>query len=60
MASQPRAEVEDEARRWLEGTSDVDALEISVVGETATVRTPTGGTIELVREGGEWRITELR
>jgi hypothetical protein len=60
LASVPRAELEDEARRWLEGTRDPDALEISVDGETATARTPTGGTIDLVREAGEWRITELR
>jgi hypothetical protein len=60
LASGPRAELEDEARRWLEGTRDVDALEVSVDGDTATVRTPTGGAIDLVRESGEWRIVELR
>lgn len=60
LASVPRAELEDEARRWLEGTRDVDALEVSVAGDAATVRTPTGGTIDLIREAGEWRIVELR
>ncbi len=60
LASGPRAELEDEARRWLEGTRDVDALDVSVEGDTAIVRTPTGGTIDLVREGGEWRVVELR
>jgi hypothetical protein len=59
LASVPRAELEDEARRWIEGTRDVDALEVSVHGDTATVRTPTGGTIDLVHEGAEWRIVEL-
>ena len=60
LASAPRAELEDEARRWLEGTRDVDALQVGVDGDTAVVRTPTGGTIDLVREAGEWRIVELR
>ncbi len=60
LASGPRAELEDEARRWLEGTRDADALDVSIEGDAAIIRTPTGGTIELAREGGEWRILELR
>lgn len=60
MARAPRAELESELERWIDGTADPDALEISVEGESATVVTPTGEQIELARESGEWRVVELR
>jgi hypothetical protein len=60
LARAPRSELELELAHWLDGTADPDALEISVSGEAATARTPTGEQIELVRESGEWRVVEIR
>jgi hypothetical protein len=60
MARSPRAELESELARWIDGTADPDALAVSVQGESAIVRTPTGEQIELVRESGEWRVVDLR
>ncbi len=60
LARGPRAELEAELARWIDGTADPDALEVSVQGEAATVRTPTGEQLELVRESGQWRVVEIR
>jgi hypothetical protein len=60
LARSPRAELEGELARWIDGTADPDALEVSVHGEAAMVLTPTGDHIELVHEGGEWRVVDVR
>ena len=56
LARVPRAELEAELTRWIEGTADPDAIEISVQGETAIAITPTGERLDLVRESGQWRV----
>jgi hypothetical protein len=56
LARVPRAELEAELTRWIDGTADADAIEISVQGESAIAITPTGERLELVREAGEWRV----
>lgn len=60
LARTPRAEIESQLARWLDGTADPDALQIDVRGEQASVRTPTGEQLELVRESGEWHLVDLR
>lgn len=59
LSRQTRAEWEEEVRRVVESTEDVDDLEVEVQGNHARVRTSGGGTIELVRESGEWRIVDV-
>ncbi len=59
LARQTRAEWEDEVRRLLESTVDLDDLQLEVQGNHARVRTTGGGTIELVRESGEWRVVDV-
>lgn len=59
-ARSSRGELDAELTRWIDGTADPDALDVRVHGEAATVETPTGEIIELVRESGEWRVVELR
>lgn len=59
LARVPRAELDLELTRWLDGTADPDALEITVEGERATVTTPTGEQLQLVRESGEWHVLGL-
>ncbi len=59
LARVPRAELDLELTRWLDGTADPDALEITVEGELATVTTPTGEHLQLVRESGEWHVLGL-
>jgi hypothetical protein len=60
LARGTRAEAQAELSRWILGTADPDALQITVTGESATVTTPTGDHLDLVRESGQWRIVELR
>lgn len=60
LARTQRAELELELGRWIDGTADPEALDVSVQGESATVTTPTGERVDLVRESGEWRIVEIR
>ena len=43
----------------LEATEDADDLEVEIQGNRARVRTTGGGTIELVRESGEWRVVDV-
>ncbi|MBX3272686.1 MAG: hypothetical protein KF729_20665 [Sandaracinaceae bacterium] len=59
LARQTRAEWEAELRRLLDATADADDLEVEVQGDRARVRTSGGGSIELVRESGEWRVLDV-
>ena len=59
LSRQTRAEWEEEVRRVVESTSDRDDLEVEIQGDRARVRTTGGGTIELVRESGEWRVMDV-
>jgi len=59
LARQTRAEWEEEVRRLVDATADPDDLEIEVQGNRAQVRTTGGGSIELVRESGEWRVVDV-
>jgi hypothetical protein len=60
LSRQARAEWEDEVRRIVESTADPDDLEVEVEGNRARVRTTGGGSIELVRESGEWRVVDVQ
>lgn len=59
LSRQTRAEWEEEIRRLVEGTEDADDLEVEIQGARARVRTTGGGSIELVRESGEWRVVDV-
>ncbi len=59
LSRQTRAEWEEEIRQVLESTADADDLEVEVQGNHARVRTTRGGSIELVRESGEWRVVDV-
>ena len=59
LSRQTRAEWEEELRRVLEATADTDDLEVEIQGNRARVRTTGGGSIELVRESGEWRVVDV-
>ncbi len=59
MSRQTRAEWEEEIRRLVESTEDPDDLEVELQGNRARVRTTGGGSIELVRESGEWRVVDV-
>lgn len=59
LSRQTRAEWEEEVRRVVESTADRDDLEVEVQGNRARVRTTGGGSIELVRESGEWRVVDV-
>jgi hypothetical protein len=60
LARSSRLAFHEEIERWWRGTADPDALGIAIDGDSAIVTTPSGGTIELRREAGEWRIVDLR
>jgi hypothetical protein len=59
LSRQTRAEWEEEVRRVVESTADPDDLEVEIQGNRARVRTTGGGSIELVRESGEWRVVDV-
>jgi len=59
LSRQTRAEWEEDLRRVLDATEDGDDLEVEVQGNHARVRTTGGGSIELVRESGEWRVVDV-
>lgn len=59
LSRQTRAEWEDEVRRLLESTADPDDLAVEIQGNRARVRVTGGGSIELVRESGEWRVVDV-
>lgn len=59
LSRQTRAEWEEEVRRLVEATAAPDDLDIEVQGNRAHVRMTGGGSIELVRESGEWRIVDV-
>lgn len=59
LSRRTRAEWEDEVRRLVESTQDEADLEVEIQGDRARVRTTGGGTVELVRESGEWRVVDV-
>ncbi len=59
LSRQTRAEWEEEVRRLVDTMADPDDLEVEIQGNRAHVRTTGGGSIELVRESGEWRIVDV-
>ena len=56
LSPRTRAAVERDLRALVEGLNEPDALEIDVIGETATVRVPGGHQVKLRREDGIWHI----
>jgi hypothetical protein len=60
LARQARAEIETEIARLVEGTGDPLDLRIEIQGNVALVRIAGGGEIVLVREAGEWHVSEIR
>ncbi len=60
LSRQTRAEWDEEVRRLVESTADPDDLDVEIEGNHARVRTTGGGSIELVRESGEWRIVDVQ
>lgn len=60
LAQQERAELEAELSSLLDETKNLLRLEIETSTNQGIVRTPGGRAITLVREGGEWRVTDIR
>jgi hypothetical protein len=60
LARETRAEWEEEVRRLVDSTADPNDLDVELQGNRARVRTTGGGSIELVRESGEWRVVDVR
>lgn len=60
LSRDTRLVFQEELERWWRGTADPDALRIEIDGDSAIATTPSGGSIELRREAGEWRVVDLR
>lgn len=60
LSRDTRLSFHEELERWRRGTADPDAILIEIDGDVAIATTPSGGTIELRREAGEWRVVDLR
>lgn len=50
------ADARAEIGALVDETGDPDALDVTLEGDRAVVRTPTGRLIRLLREAGEWRV----
>ncbi|MDW8247614.1 MAG: hypothetical protein RMJ84_13675, partial [Sandaracinaceae bacterium] len=60
LASASRQRWLEEKIRYRDGTALPGAVRIEVRGSQALALTPLGDAIELVKEGGEWRILAIR
>jgi hypothetical protein len=60
LARSTRRELEHEITRLLEQTTNAEDLEVVIEGNHATIRTPGGGELRLVREADEWRVLDIR
>jgi len=60
LSAERRAAWQAAFEATLEGTADSADLQVEVRGDTAEVRTTGGGVILLVREAGEWHVTDVR
>lgn len=60
LSRSAREDVDAEIERILTSFDDPLALDVRVEGNTATIRAPSGQELHLVREAGEWRISEIR
>ena len=59
LARAPRAEIEAQIERFLDDTEDEPALDVGIQDNEATVRTPGGRVIRMVREAGEWHVLSV-
>ncbi|MCA9574957.1 MAG: hypothetical protein R3B40_19925 [Polyangiales bacterium] len=59
LARAPRAEIDAQIERFLEDTEDEPALDVDIQDNEATVRTPSGRVIRMVREAGEWHVVSV-
>jgi hypothetical protein len=59
LARAPRAEIEAQIERFLEDTEDEPALDVDIQDNEATVRTPSGRVIRMIREAGEWHVVSV-
>lgn len=60
LSRRTRAEVEAELAELLALTDDALEIETDSTGDRATIRLGTDRAIDLVREGGEWRVDDIR
>lgn len=60
LTSQERASWEAAFGRVIEGTADPLDWDTEIRGDEATVRITGGGTIELRRESGRWRVHDIQ
>ncbi len=60
LSRDTRLSLHEELERWRRDTADPDAISVEIEGDGAIATTPSGGTIELRREAGEWRVVDLR
>jgi hypothetical protein len=59
LARESRAQIEDEISRITEGLEDEESLSIEVNGTRARIIYDDNHFVDLVREDGEWVITDL-
>jgi hypothetical protein len=59
LSPRTRAAVEHDLRSLVEGLEEPDALDVDVVGDTATVMVPGGHEVRLRREDGVWYVDDF-
>ena len=59
LTPETRAAVEADVRSLVTGLEHVDALNVQVTGEVATVVVPGGHHVRLRRDNGSWRVEDF-
>ena len=59
LSRKPRTEILAEMEHFVSATEDASDLDVEIDGDHARVRLDADSTIELLREGGEWRVLRL-
>jgi len=60
LSADTRAAMERDLASLVDGLEQPDTLDIQVDGDKATVVLPGGHTVSLEREGGVWRVEDLK
>lgn len=60
LSPKTRAAVEHDLRSLVEGLAEPDALDVDVVGDTATVTVVGGHRVDLRREDGVWYVDDVK
>lgn len=60
LSADTRGALESDVSSLVEGLEDPETLDVQVSGDDAEVELPSGHSVRLKREGGVWRVEDLK